>query len=520
MVDSGTNLGDQEKIGKNKTPIRVILFLVFLFILGIRIFYSFQAEGFSDDDSYFILRQVESIRESGFPVYEDSLSFGGRSNIFSPVYHYILAFFSFFMPVWGVGKIIPQIFAASSVFFVYLVSREVSGSRRISLFIAAASSFVPVFFMTTLNTVSPYALVFPLIFFMLFCFLKIGEPRTKKKNMTYAYVFIIGSVFFSLFHPSFFVFIVGIGTYLVLAWLDKIKIYSGEVETVIFAAILSVWANLIIYKKALIRDGLMIIWRNLPVQVLNDYFSQISFGMLIYYVGIIPLFFGVYVVYKTILKERSKKLYVLFGFALSVGLILVLKIFPVKEGLSLIGLLLVVFFGVFIKWFVRYISLTRFSGFKSVILGIIVSLFIVFSIVPSLSLASETIDKSSGQNEIEALKWVKENTPESSVVFAPFEYGHMVSFVSERRNIADSNFLMINDGNTRLDDIKTMYSTKIETKALSVLQNYEASFVLVNRKILDLFKTDSASYFDGDCFDKVYSGGFDVYMVKCEVGDS
>ena len=94
----------------------------------------------------------------------------------------------------------------------------------------------------------------------------------------------------------------------------------------------------------------------------------------------------------------------------------------------------------------------------------------------------------------------------------------MIAFVAKRKVIADSRFLMINDGSARLKDIKAVYSTKLETKALSILQEYDASFILVNRNIQDSFNVDSISYLETTCFEKVYSKGFDIYKIKCKIG--
>ena len=56
-----------------------ILVLMFLGVFSMRLYFSFQSQGFSDDNSYFVLRQAEHIQHYGVPDYQDELSYGGRT---------------------------------------------------------------------------------------------------------------------------------------------------------------------------------------------------------------------------------------------------------------------------------------------------------------------------------------------------------------------------------------------------------------------------------------------------------
>ena len=63
-----------------------------------RLFLSLQTPHFSDDESYYILRQVENIGSTGKLFFYDELSYGGRTTIILPGYYAILTFFNFFTP--------------------------------------------------------------------------------------------------------------------------------------------------------------------------------------------------------------------------------------------------------------------------------------------------------------------------------------------------------------------------------------------------------------------------------------
>ena len=81
-----------------------VLIALFFLTLSSRLFFAFQTPDF-DYDAYFNLRQVEQIKETGLPSYEDDLSYGGRTHYFPPFFHYLLGFFGLFLPIELVGKL-------------------------------------------------------------------------------------------------------------------------------------------------------------------------------------------------------------------------------------------------------------------------------------------------------------------------------------------------------------------------------------------------------------------------------
>ena len=70
-----------------------VLILIFVLAFSFRMYFAFQNSNL-DYDAYFNVRQVNQIIKTGIPLFRDNLSYDGRSLIFIPVYHYILALFS------------------------------------------------------------------------------------------------------------------------------------------------------------------------------------------------------------------------------------------------------------------------------------------------------------------------------------------------------------------------------------------------------------------------------------------
>ena len=92
----------------------IILIIIFILTLSFRLYFAFQNPNF-DYESYFSVRQVNQIIKTGLPLFRDSLSYGGRTFLFIPVFHYILAIFSSILTAGIALKLIPNLFASSIV---------------------------------------------------------------------------------------------------------------------------------------------------------------------------------------------------------------------------------------------------------------------------------------------------------------------------------------------------------------------------------------------------------------------
>jgi len=499
----------------NKRTAYYLLGGIFILTLAIRLYYAYQTPYFTDDGAYFVIRQVENIRNTGLPLYRDPLSFGGRTLLFNPIYYYILAFFNLFMPLSAVGKIIPNLFASCLVFITYLIALDLSKNQKIALFTSFISSFVPVFFGNTFNNLSIYNLGIPLIFFMLYCLIKV---RNDKNYVSY---FMISLFFLSHLHPSSLIFVIGLIFYYILVKVDKLKQDNAEFELIIFLVFFILWSQFIIYKKALLYYGLGAVWQNIPVQILSQYFSEITILGALYEIGFVPLIFGSYIIYKYVTKKKSSKMYMVIGFVLSVFLMLWLKLMPLEIGLIFLGYLLVLLFSRFLQNFFEYVQRTKFHYLESIILLFFIIILIFTSIIPSINIAKQNLEKSYTSSEIEALEWIEHNTNPNSTIVASSKEGHIINAVAKRKNVIDSKFFLIDNINTRFDDTKTIYKTFFETEALPLLNKYNIDYIYLSQKTKKEFNIKTIRYIkDSDCFNRVFvNKDVTVYKVLCSISE-
>jgi asparagine N-glycosylation enzyme membrane subunit Stt3 len=488
----------------------VILAIILLLVLASRLLIAFQTEEFNPE-AYFNLRQVEHITEKGYPLYDDDLSYSGRTFLFTPLFHYLLAFFNLFFPLMLVGKIIPNIFASLLVVITYFLARYATGNKKVALITAFFSGFIPVFFTSTINNVSVYTLAVPLIFTVIFFFLKTVK-RTESAGW-----FLVFFILLVLTHSAAIILIISFMIYLILTKIESFKTNKREVEMTLFATFLTAWFFLIVYKKALLKHGTLVIWQNIPSSLLSSSFSQLTFFETIFFIGIIPLLLGVISVYTAFFVKKKKSSFVTISFAIVIFLLLWLRLIGLIPGLILLGVVLVLLSATSLNFIEKALSNTKISFLKNAVLILILLLFIGITI-PSIGSAINRSADVPSAGELNALEWLKENTNESSIVAASIDEGFLISGVAERKNIMDKNFLLIPSINQRYNDLNTIFTTRFETEAVRKLNEYDVDYVFFSERAKGFYDAEKLFYVDDeDCFDLVYDKSVKIYEVSCTI---
>jgi len=488
----------------------VILAIIFALTLGARLYFAFQSENFSQD-AYFTLRYAKHIKEKLVPFYHDDLSYGGRALFRPPLFYYMLAFFNLFLPIGLVGKLLPNIFASSLVIIVYLIAKEITKNKEASLFTAFISGFIPVFFSKTLNNISVYSFMVPLTFYTLYCLIKMNNDKR------YIYLFIFFLAVLRLSHASVSLLIIALLFYLLIIKIGGLKESRAEIELILFSTFIIVWSLFVTFKNAFLIHGPSVIWQNIPAQILTKSFSEIGILGSVYQIGVVPLVFGVYIVYKYTFKEKNKQIYLLMSFALSMFILLWLKLVKLEVGLMFLGVILVLLFSQFYKLFFLYLEKTRFFRYKKIFLVFLILVFIFTSLIPSFSYAHKTVNGAVTDSEINALLWLKGHSKKGDVILSTLGEGFLIPAVANRKNVADSNFLLIKDAEQRLYDIERIYSTLFETEAIKLLNKYNVSYIYFSDRAKKEFSIEKLRYANTKCFELVYDKDVKIYKCLCSL---
>ncbi|RJQ17255.1 hypothetical protein C4573_04350 [Candidatus Woesearchaeota archaeon] len=487
------------KVGKHE----IILAVIFCLVLTARLLLAFSSSEFTFE-SYFSIRQIEHIKETGLPLYHDALSYGGREYFFPPLFHYLLAGFSFLIPFFYTLKIIPNIFAASLVLIVYFFSLKLTENRTVALITCFFAGFIPIFLAESLS-VSLESFYLPVFFLILYLCVDMTE-----KNIT---IILLLTIVLVLTSAISIILVISLLLYLLFTKIEGMSPSKREVEVVLFSTFLAVWANLILYKKALIAHNVLIITQNIPTTIITQFFSNLTFVESFYTIGIVTLLLGLYGIYYA-LKTKKKEAFALTSSVATFFVLLLVKLIPLHIGLMFIGIALVLLSSLALKEIMEKLSNVKFTKAPSTFIAFILMLFIGLTILPGLSLTVNTAIPTA--EEKEAWLWLKENSPEDATILASEVEGHAINYYTHRKNVIDTNFLLVRDIDKIVSDVHTLYATPFLTEALPRLQLYHISYIMMSPRITEHMNIEKLQYGDARCITPVYTTTITIYKVGCD----
>ncbi len=481
-----------------------ILLSIFLLCLVLRLYFAFQNPYFDYGEAYLNLGRIEHTSQTGLPLIVDSLSYGGIQAVYLPLFHYILAFFSFFIPVVLVGKIIPNVMGASIVFVIYAITKKITKNDVASLFAAFASIFIPVFMADTVNSISINTLSVPLIFLCIY-FLR---------DLRYINYFIVAFLLLVFTSSSVMFLIIAFLLYLILLKSAGLSESKHTIELVVFSTFFALWLNLLIFRKGLIQQGYHLIWQNIPTSLLSNFFMNFNLLDAILKIGLLPLFLGIFVIYSQVFTEKNKDIYLITGLCFSSLLLLWAKLISLSLGLSILGFSLAILFGVFMHKMLDYVIKTKLSKMKSVLVSIVLILFILTSVIPTYFYMQDNNIPS--DSLIQSMVWLRENT-EQVKILGILNEGSLITSIAKKKNVFDSNFMFVKNPQQYLNDAKTIYTTPYITDAIRLLDTYQVDYVLLSEETKKQYNIDFPPSFSKNCFKEVYISGVSIYEVKCKV---
>ncbi len=476
-----------------KINYKIVLVIIFLLTLAFRLYISFTNTSFSSDDSYFNLRVTNYIIDNKRPLIYDDLSYSGRTLVYPQAFNVFLAVFSF---IPSYEKIIPALLISSIVFIVYLISKKISNNVKVSLFMALTAAFIPIEIKTNVNQISVYSLVIPIILLMILALLNLDQKR-------YFNLFVILSFLLPLIHPISFLFAFSLLFYLILINTESINIDKSKKEAVAFSFFIILVINFFLYKSALIKYGTNIIWQSIPQNLFSVYFQTFNIIEILYLLGFIPLILGIIGIYSGIFRKKEESMILLGSFLLATLILVSLKLINLQIALLFISLPLLIASSKSLKDIYDYFTITKFDKLERYFDITLLVLIVIASIIPAIIIG---LNLPNYNQEINTFSWVRENSNKDSIILAPFEFGNILTYISERKNVLDDNFLLAPNSNERIEDIGIIYKTPFEVKGLELIKKYNINYIYIPSNLTIPYINDEK------CFEMVNQ---DVQKVKC-----
>jgi len=478
---------------------------IFIITLALRLTLAFSVPNLTYD-SYYHVRQVEAIKNTGLPLFQDPLSYGGRENVFHPTFQYVGAFFSLFMPIEIMAKVLPNIFIALLIPIIYLIGKKITNNPTAGLLAGLIAGFLPILYST--NSFVPSKMFLPLMFLAIYAFMNI-------KNSFYLYLYLLCFIVLSFTTPATALILIGYVLYMALSILEGKKINWAELELMIFSLFFFLWAQFLFYKNTLLKEGLGFVTQNIPQQIVERYFPQVSLSQSLVLVGIIPFVLGIFVVYRSLFQLKTPKSFLLISLAISTTILSWLKLMEYTLALSFFAIIIAILFASSYQEITNYLRKTKLSRWKNKLTTILIILTIITIVFPAIVHALNQDTPSN--EEIEAFKWLNDHTIEKNKIAASLREGHLITYYGQRKNIMDGRFNLIKDVNERFQNTNAIFMTKFQTQALDIFDTYGTTHVVLTKKTKEHYQIEELDYVKGECFDLIYDKDTKIYQVKCEI---
>lgn len=490
----------------------IVLAAFFILYFSVRLYFSLQSDYFSSESSYFALRQIENIAKTGKPLFNDSLSFGGRAHAFMPGYYYFLAIFTLFLPKIIALKVINNLLASSIIIAVYLVCSKVIKNRKVSLLCAFISGMIPIYISETLNNLSVYSVLIPGAFFTYWLFAEAGKSSAHMDYLVLLTIFLIMST------PYSFLIILGILIFLAISYIEKIEIQRVHLEYLSFFMFFFLWVNFLMYKAAFQSHGFSIIWGNAPEEVLLHFFKNIDIFGAIASIGILPLIFGVYTIYNYLMKKNDRNILIYISLFLAAFILFWSKLIAANLGLIFMGTSLVILMGQSVSDFFSSLRKTKLAGQHNLFFIILVFLLIVTQVVPGIYAMVEDAKVLPDNNYAEGFAWLRQNTGEDNIVLSIPEEGALINYLGNRKNVIDMSFILIKDPQTISDDVEKIFTQKFRIEALRVIEKYNVDYILFSEKTKIKYGLDEFQFGTDRCFSMVFRNPkLEIYKVNKDI---
>jgi hypothetical protein len=488
----------------------VLLIVLIIGTFSLRLAFAVNTENFSYN-AYLPIRLINQVADHASLFRHDSLSFGGRLLLVSPLFYYIMAALSWLGPNELVLKTAPQLFISILPFLSFLIVHEITKKSEAALFSAALTAFVPILFSETLFSLSPIILALPLTFTATYLLSKI--PRRSA-----VISFVITILALALVHHSSILLIASLGGYLIISLLEKMRIPKAELEIIFFSAFIYLWIQFLFYKEAFLSHGIALIRQNIPMEIIHDYFVAIPLIGVLIAVGFIPALVGLYSIYKYLLKVKNKYIHMYISISIISALFVWMRIIQPSVGLMYLGVCLSILSGPAYVRMDKYFQRTRVKNSKMLIrIGMIV-LIVVFMVMPSIYSAQTQRNATVSQPIYDGMDWLNRKSPSTSTVLAVIKEGHLVTAIANRKNVVDNFFIVVPDPDRRVRDVRRIYTAPFSTETVELLTEYDVDYIVVTDNTRLQFDIEDLSYKGLACLKQIYDrDGVIIYRSQCKL---
>ncbi|MFT4312160.1 MAG: hypothetical protein ACMXYF_02930 [Candidatus Woesearchaeota archaeon] len=443
------------------------------------------------DQSYDVLRNIESIEKTQQPLFFDSQSQLGKERVLNPFSYYVLFFvqnISFFYK-----------FLIGALFFVGFFYAKLHLNRIfLQNIVAILFATTPLFTLYAIRTISLeiLAIFFGFVSYVLFLY----WLRNKAVFIPLLLVTVVGC----FIHPIFGLFLFAKAAYYVSTILLK-RSEKRVKEYVFFTTLFFIVSQYFLYYKAIMHHGFTVFWLDTNKSYLLDVLIVFpQFGLLAVVLAMIG-------VYWSLKKDFSHTTYLhlsLIVCALVASLTYIISgdfflIITVLAGVALLPQ--------FFSHLQTHLFTTKFSSKRFFIAKTIGFFLVLFMIIPAFSYPFLLSDH---RNDLkEPLLWIEQNTSEESVVLVFKEYAFQTMYYAKRATVIDRDPIL-SVGYAQKDILLTQF---FQSYFAGQVRSIFTQLGIIERPIYVLYLPQmgvqsEVPILNGSCFEKRIEG---VYEYVC-----
>ncbi|UCD03312.1 MAG: glycosyltransferase family 39 protein [Candidatus Aenigmatarchaeota archaeon] len=432
-------------------------------------------------DSYLHIDIALRILEKGTLLSFDPLSLVGlKAYSYPPGFHVILAAFLTFLPPVAGSHFVGALLGALSVFFIFRISQEIFRDDNVSLFSALFFATSPIHIF---RTSMPIPEGFGVLLFTVSLLYLIRYLKTKHLK----YLAITAGVFVLYIFSHR-----GASLFLLSALLLLVVYYSGvfRKRSYLFGMLAFI---------AVAYYGITTYMSDLLSRINVEAVTALGY---IKWMGTMQLFFaavGVILLYKT--KDRLKLFLIVWA-----ALLLVVGSFSFRfrDPYAAIPLSLLAGYAV-----IHYV-IPEFRKNRKVLKAVL-GFVILFTVGQALYTSLYVVEYPT-PGEIEALMWIKENTPEDSIILTWKEEGYYIMGVTERKDILTWKRIYqgffeeppsVDEAKAAYIDMFVMFRSANKDWMLSLMKRYDVDYIYIDSRMrleLDALKYGLVDYLSYDTY--------------------
>ncbi|MBI4170153.1 MAG: hypothetical protein HY514_00525 [Candidatus Aenigmarchaeota archaeon] len=436
---------------KKNNSEKIVLALLFVFLLAIRLYPAYTNEYLKGSDSWYHLERARSMLDGDF--FYDSRNAGGAVSAYTPFFHLIIIPVHFFPDPVAAAKFFGPLLGFLGAVAFFMFARKIMGYKE-----SLVATFV---FGTAVEIVNTAMFLAPVNLAFIFMFLALFFALDDEKSGGKFYLSTLFASLLALMHPlTFIMFII-----FALVFLDHKVLKFISIPITVFV----LW---IVFSAAIVAQTSIILSNPLPLER--------------YFFGVSALAFAFAVIG---IRKAQPKLSLLFALLTSYSLLVVF--YPDRVfTYSVIAVALLAGMG-FADLYHKISQHYRF----------ILMIFLLISAIPVFDYGYAKTEMRGEDKSV--LDWIKNNTEQDATIAASWQVsGAWMPYAAERKNILGAFQESVADYQERRRDLAVVFSSGDKEKIIETMRKYNATYIFVNKMEDDALYKGSIKRFS-DMFTEV-----------------